>query len=168
MVSRIYPPLRFGGLCFSPAEPFVSARLGTFPAPLARLGRKQQEADLKWADATVEIRDALRVAYSELVSAMTDKLGVDEEGKPKVFRESLITRLKDFLDTFESRNLTNDEELSRLTRQARELMDGVAVKDLREKKDLRAEVLGKLEQIKGEMDSMVTVKTRKFSLDEDV
>lgn len=165
-----YPPADEVAAAFTVEADFIPLNV---PAALRELDRslferKQQEADLKWADATVEIREALRVAYSELVTAMTEKLGTDEEGKPKVFRESLVTKIKDFLDTFESRNLTNDEELSRLTRQARELLGGVAVKDLRENQDVRAQVLQKFEQFKGEMDSMVTVKTRKFSLDEDV
>lgn len=165
-----YPPADEVAAAFTIEADFIPLNV---PAALRELDRslferKQQEADLKWADATVEIREALRAAYSELITAMTEKLGADEEGKPKVFRESLVTRLKDFLDTFESRNLTNDAELSRLTAQARELMSGVGVRDLREKGDLRAEVLSKFEQIKGEMDTMVTVKTRKFSLDEDV
>jgi hypothetical protein len=154
----------------------VEARWLTFdvPAALKSLNRsvyerEKKKAELQWSYAADEIRDALRASYAELVTAMTEKLGEDPEtGKPRVFRDSYADKLKEFLATFEARNLTNDEELSRLTLQAKELLRGVNPKDLREQKDFRAKVAEGFEQIKRQMSGMVTTKARKFSLNEDV
>jgi ribosomal protein L17 len=78
---------------------------------------------------------------------MVDRLTSDN-GKPRVFRDSLVSNLADFLQVFDVRNLGNDEDLAKLAERCRELMAGVAPKDLRTDTALRAEVQRGFSEVK--------------------
>jgi F0F1-type ATP synthase membrane subunit b/b' len=131
--------------------------------------REREKAEVKWSVAADEIKDAMRQSFAELVARMADRLGTDPEtGKPRVFRDTMVEQMSEFLNLFESRNLANDEELSALTKQARDLLRGVTPKDLRTQGELREQLRQSFEKIDGQMAGMVTTKARRFSLDKDV
>jgi hypothetical protein len=93
-----------------------------------------QEASL------LECKDALRVAFAELVNRAVERLACDPEGKPLIFKSSLTEKLEDFLQYFQARNLADDTTLASLVEQAKNIMrevpDATALRtnsDLREK-----------------------------------
>src|SRR5579872_4846649 len=77
------------------------------------------------AVCTQEIQLALRENLAKLVEHMFDKLSEKPDGSKKVFRNSSVEKIKEFLDDFNSKNITNDKELEELVNKARALMDGV-------------------------------------------
>src|SRR5262249_27921044 len=142
----------------------------------ARLGEVNQEAFVQ-AQAQFneecallygEVRDALRGAFNGLVTHMVDRLGYEEDGKragkKKIFGDSMVDKMEDFLKTFEARNLTNDGDLKALVDKARKVMKGVNANDLRNLDSVRSSVSKQFEALKKEMDKNIVIKsTRKFS-----
>ncbi len=70
-----------------------------------------------------------------------------ESGKTRAIRDGALDDLTDFLSTVEARNITNNADLSGLTRHLRQLQAGLTVEQLREDKTLRAETAVAFESI---------------------
>lgn len=133
------------------------------------LKREQEKVKLQFADTAQEIRDALRVGFTRMVSEFSSKLGTDTEtGKPKVFQKQRVTKLLEFVDNFDgARDLTNDFELQKLVKQARALIIGVDPKSLRKDDALRTSIEAGFKNIAEEASKLVVVRQRVLADDED-
>jgi hypothetical protein len=127
--------------------------------------RKQIEATVQ--DAAQEIRVMLRGSMQQIIAHMLDRLTPGADGKPKVFRDSLVENFNKFIDNFSLRNITDDAELQTLVTQAKAIVGGVDVKMLRDDAALRQNIVTGIETIKTTLDTMVTTKGRAFLLDDD-
>lgn len=129
---------------------------------------EKRKAETRWAEAAEEIQAAMREAFAELVEKMAERLTPSEDGKRKIFRDSLVGNLTDFLDTFKSRNLTNDAELDALVEKARSLVAGVDPGEIRKSDTVRSRVLGAVREITAQAESLVCDRPgRRFSFDEE-
>lgn len=142
------------------------------PAVLATVNkqlfeREREKVKIQWADTAQEVRDALRVGFTRLVSEFSEKLGTDpESGKPRVFQKGRLEKLKDFLTTFECRDLTGDTELALLASQARQLIDGVDPNKLRKDGEFRTQLETGFAAIAEQAGKMVVVRERVLADDE--
>jgi hypothetical protein len=108
---------------------------------------------------------ALREEFADYVDHMVERLTQGENGKPKVIKESKVQRFMTFLDSFDSRNLFHDDELSRLVDSAKELLTGVEPGALRQDEDLRESVKKRMAEVKEEMDNaLVDLPRRKIQI----
>jgi len=132
--------------------------------------KERAKAEAEWADATSQIRNALRVAMAELVEHMIEKLSSDNDGKAKTFRDSMVKNLTEFSDLFNARNLTGDSELAALVEKAQKVMSGVDAKSLRTDADIKQRVADGFAEIKANLDTMVIDRpTRALTIaDEEV
>jgi len=120
------------------------------------------------AEAGREIQQVLRAAMAEVVRHMRDRLKEGPAGKPLKFKESTVSKLVEFLETFQFRNVTDDAELATLVEKARELLKGVDSEELRTAAHLRARVQQGMAEIVGRLDTMMVKKgTRKFRMEEE-
>ena len=164
-----YPPLSAVAKAFSVRSNYV-----VFDTPSALKGiseemwqREKARAEEQWRDASAEIQNAVRVSFAELVTHMTERLKPGEDGKPKVFRDTLIGNMGEFLELFEARNITNDTELAELVNKAKAIMQNVDPEKLRKDKNLRETVQANMESMKATLDAMIVTKTsRQINLDE--
>ena len=70
----------------------------------------------------------------EVTSNMADKLSDDldeEDGKPKVFRDTLVTNVTDLLELLPSLNLTGNAEITEIGAELSKALEGVKAKNLR-------------------------------------
>jgi len=103
-----------------------------------------------------------------LVGHMRDRLKDGPDGKPLKFKHTTVSKLVEFLETFEFRNVTDDGELTALVGKARELLKGVDAEDLRTTAELRTRVQQGMAAIAAELDTMVIKRgARKFRLEEE-
>lgn len=109
-----------------------------------------EKAREQWAEATTEVRNALREGFAELVEHMAERL---TEGK--VFRNTLVENFRDFLGTFDFRNITDDADLSSLVARARMLLSNVKPDDLRDDEGLRSAVQTGMSQISATLGTMI-------------
>lgn len=116
-----------------------------------------------------EVRDGLRVAFSELVESAAEQLKpVGEDGRRRVFRAERLEAIQSFLSTFEAKNVVGDGELGTVVAQARALLGGMTPDEVRDAKSVepRRQLAAALETVKA---SLVTVAApkRRITLGDD-
>lgn len=130
----------------------------------------QEERDKaadRMAEAYTEVRQVLREAMVELVAHLRARLADQSDGTPLRLRESTVQKLADFLDTFDFRNVTNDQELKEQVERARALLAGTTTDAIRKTAELRVRVREGMTEIAGRLENMVADRVgRKFRLDE--
>lgn len=129
--------------------------------------KERELSKVDWEDTFGDIRDALRAGFVDLVGSFTNSLGTDENGKPKVFHASKVEHLKDFINTFAARDLTNDEDLEKIVAQATEILETADPASIRKDKDFRKNLEDQFEKIKTEASKLTVVRTRKLNLDDE-
>lgn len=114
----------------------------------------------KWEEAGEQIRSVLRSSMADLVSHLAERLtGASEEGKPKIFRDTAVKNIEEFLESFDPRNVTKDQELKTLVDRCRKVLHGVDVKQLRdEESEERKRVAGEMGKVKAALDKLVVEK----------
>lgn len=168
--STDYPPIDEIRAAFDASFQYL-----TFGTPTALQGvsrtlyeREKDKAVQRIAAVEDEITQVLRFSLKELVDHMVDRLQPTSDGKPKVFRNTLISNLDEFLDTFKARNLTNDQDLEALTQQARTILAGADAETLRSSADTRTHVHQQMATVKQALDALIITKpTRKFNFTND-
>ncbi len=126
--------------------------------------RERKKAERSWGEAEIEIRNALRAGFLQLVAHLKDRLTPDSDGKKKRLHESAIENFREFMTAFEGRNVTDDAELGSLVAKAKALVDGVGIESLRESDDLRSQIVDNLSTIAESAGSMTVKVTRKVNL----
>jgi hypothetical protein len=133
------------------------------PEKYAREAAKLEES---MTNAAAEITNMMRAAAAELTGHLIDRLTPKEDGTAKVFRDSLVENVKEFIGTFKERNITEDGELAAQIDKMRKVLDGVGAKDLRDNNELREKVLADTAAIKSALDEMMVARpTRKINFD---
>jgi len=134
---------------------------------LTLMAREREKAAAAAATEMDEIRRALRTSFAELVQHAAERLAPTQDGKPRVFRDSLVRNMEDFLQYFEARNLTHDTDLVPLVEQARSVLRGVTPDELRTQDGVRQQVQRTMAEIKRDMDEGTLLKpTRRFTMQE--
>jgi hypothetical protein len=129
--------------------------------------RERVKAEREWSAALDECRQVLRAAFADLVDHMAERLTAKDDGKPKIFRDSLVKNFDEFCATFAARNIADDDDLADLVRRARDVMQGVTAQDLRGQDALRQSVAAKMAAIKTAIDPLVTDRpSRAYNEDE--
>jgi len=117
-------------------------------------------------DAAKEAQQVMRTALAELVQHLAERLQNNDDGKPARLHKSAVSKLLDFMDTLDFRNVTGDAELKRLADEARGLIQGVSMKDLKSTAALRKQVRTGMQEIAAQLDSMIVKGGRKFRFEE--
>lgn len=118
--------------------------------------REVEKQSQRLTESVDAMQALLRNEMAKLVEHAVEKLtGSKEDGKPKVFRNSLIGNLRDFIQLFRDRNVTNDEQMEALCNKAKQLLDGVDPADLRDKEPVRESVARGFAEIKEALDGML-------------
>jgi hypothetical protein len=134
----------------------------------ALLEREQEKATQRIAAVADEITQVLRLSLKDLVDHMVERLQPGPDGKPKVFRNTLMSNMQEFLETFKARNLTNDQDLEGLVDRAKDILSSVDIQSLRSSPDIRAHVQTQMSQIKASLNNLIIPKpTRTYAFDDD-
>jgi len=124
---------------------------------------EREKAADRMAEAYTEVRLVLREAMVELVAHLRDRLTDQPDGAPQRLRESTVQKLREFLDTFDFRNVTNDEELKEQVERARALLTGTTTDAIRNMAELRARVRAGMGEIANRLGTLVSDRVaRKF------
>lgn len=144
------------------------------PAGLPEELRKTEEDKLQrqFADASEQITTALRESFATLISHANDRLKTEPGEKPKIFKDSMIGNILEFIETFQNRNITNDAELAILVGRAKEVLapngKTVSPQKLRDYAATREETAKQFAEIQTTLDGMITTsKGRRFNLEPD-
>lgn len=130
--------------------------------------RERARVKMQWTAAFDEAQQALREGFAGLVGKLAERLAPDADGKPKTFQSSTVDNLSAFLEMFNDRNITNDEQLQAMVRQAKALLDGADPLTLRKQETTRERVLQGFTEIEAQLTALgVTAHTRRFTFNDD-
>ncbi|HYT44013.1 MAG TPA: hypothetical protein VEP90_16860, partial [Methylomirabilota bacterium] len=148
-------------------EPTVSSGLKEisrhiFDREIKKMGAKCQEM---LAQVECGLVDYMQEFTDQLITC----LSIKSDGKPKIFRASVIENFKEFLTQLPQMNITNNEKITELGNKAKAIMEGVDPKVLRKDMDVRSALKLRLKDLKEvDLDPVIQDRPeRKFSFDLD-
>ena len=115
--------------------------------------REQAKATVQWNEMLDEIRDGLRLTFKELVDALVERLTPNPDGTRKKLARA--DRLLEFLDTFNKKDVADDEQLRVLVEEVRGLLNGQDISKLRKDQGLREVVQERMQSVKVVLDTLV-------------
>lgn len=131
------------------------------PETLKKLGTKVFESAVKKNEAKaqellVDMKYLMRQQLQELVAHLADRLAPDEKGERKVFRDSAITNVLEWLSFFDSKNsVTDDGRMADLAKTLRKQLDGVDVKQIRDDDAFRKQLEKDMTRVKSTLDGLM-------------
>lgn len=137
------------------------------PADLEEMDKEafleqKRKAEETWSSAKDEVVQSLRVGFAELVESMLDKVTGINDGK--IFKQGFVERMRNFLETFDLLNITNDTELESLVQRARMVLDGETPDSMKSREDVRIKVEKTFTSIKSSLDEMTMTGDREIFL----
>jgi hypothetical protein len=125
----------------------------------------RQERDrikARFEEAVQLAEQAFLDEFAKVVNHLTERIsGTNEDGTPKVFRDSAIDNLCDFFERFRSLNVRSNQQLDELVTQAQRAVRGVAAQDLRDSQSIRQEVTTQLARVQTSLDAMLIDRPRR-------
>ncbi|MDB4794462.1 hypothetical protein OAG51_03480 [Pirellulaceae bacterium] len=124
----------------------------------------RQEADrvARRFDQALEMAEsAFMEEFQQLIDHLTERLAGNEDGKPKVFRDTAVTNLTSFFERFRRLNIRSNEELDSLVNACQQVVNGRTPQALRDNQSIRDSVAGDLQQIGNQLDQLLVDRPRR-------
>lgn len=124
--------------------------------------QEQERVKARFEEAVQLAEQAFLDEFARLVNHLTERItGANEDGTPKVFRDSAVDNLCDFFERFRSLNVRSNQQLDELVAQAQRTVRGVAAQDLRDGPSVRQEVATQLARVQTTLDAMLVDRPRR-------
>ena len=108
--------------------------------------------------------EAFTAELAKIISHLTERLSGQEDGKPKVFRDSMVENLTEFFGRFRELNVRSSEQLDQLVGQAQRAIRGVEPQDLRDNAGLRQHVAMEMSRVQSVLDGLLVDRPRRAIL----
>ena len=124
--------------------------------------QEQERVKARFEEAVQLAEQAFLDEFARVVAHLTERItGANEDGTPKVFRDSAVDNLCDFFERFRSLNVRSNQQLDELVVQAQRAVRGVAAQDLRDSQSVRQEVATQLARVQTSLDAMLIDRPRR-------
>ncbi|MCA9067486.1 MAG: hypothetical protein KDA84_01085 [Planctomycetaceae bacterium] len=120
-----------------------------------------QRVRSRFEDAVQMAEQAFIEELSQLVSHLTERLAGQDDGKPKIFRDTAVGNLQEFFERFRSLNVRSNEQLDALVSQCDQVVQGVQPQELRENGGLRQQVARELSGVQSVLDGLLVDRPRR-------
>lgn len=136
------------------------------PEYLQRLNPKLFEAECRRVssrfDEAVQMSEEAFVGeLNRLVSHLSERLSGQEDGKPKVFRDTAVENLREFFSRFRQLNVRSNADLDTLVEQAQSILRGVEPQQLRDNSNRRQQVASQLAGVQATLDGLMVDRPRR-------
>jgi hypothetical protein len=126
------------------------------------------KAQQKLNNAVEEITGALRGTFAELVAHLKDTLTDDPvTGKRKKFYESTVTKLRDFINSWDFRNVLNDDQLAEQVQAIKALLGDSSIEAIKTTDTLRDKLRNGTSQVCATLETLVASHGARVYRDED-
>jgi hypothetical protein len=98
---------------------------------------------------------------AKLVSHLCERLSGNDDGKPKVFRDSAVKNLGEFFERFRHLDIVSSDQLGQLVDQVQSVVRGVKPQQLREQNSLRKHVATELSAVQSVLDGLLVDRPRR-------
>jgi len=120
-----------------------------------------QRVQARFDEAVQLAEEAFAAELARLISHLTERLSGNDDGKPKIFRNSAIENLSEFFQRFRELNVRSDAQLDRLVADAQRAIRGVDPQTLRENADLRQHVATQMSRVQSVLDGLLEDRPRR-------
>ena len=124
----------------------------------------RQECDrvtARFNEAVQLAEQAFVEELERLISHLTERLSGQEDGKPKIFRDSIVENLSEFFQRFRHLNVLSNQHLDELVGRAQRIVRGVQPQALRDDQTLRQRVATQLARVQSVLDGMLVDRPRR-------
>ena len=133
--------------------------IGVSPAVFQQ---EQERVRARFQEAVQLAEQAFLDEFSKLVTHLTERItGSNEDGTPKVFRNSAVDNLCGFFERFRSLDVRSNQQLDELVTRAQRAVHGVAAQDIRDSHSTRREVVEQLSRVQSALDGMLIDRPRR-------
>jgi hypothetical protein len=120
-----------------------------------------QRVQSRFDEAVRLAEETFTAELAKLVSHLTERLSGQEDGKPKIFRDSAIENLTEFIGRFRELNVRSSEQLDQLVAQAQRTIRGVEPQALRDNAGLRQHVATEMSRVQSVLDGLLVDRPRR-------
>jgi hypothetical protein len=126
------------------------------------LYRQEQERIQKQFEQAIEMaEEAFCAELNGLVEHLVEILHDNPDGTKKTFKSSTVENFQKFYDEFRRFNVRENSQLERLVMQARDVVSGVDVEELRKDTNLRTSVSQQMQAVRQQLSSLVSDAPRR-------
>jgi len=115
----------------------------------------------RFNEAVRMTEEAFTAELAKLVSHLTDRLTGQEDGKPKIFRDTAIGNLTEFFQRFQELNIGSNEQLDKLVSDAQRIVRGIEPQALCDNTGLRKHVATELSRVQSTLDGLLVDRPRR-------
>jgi len=120
-----------------------------------------QRVQARFNEAVQLAESAFAEELSRLVQHLSERLSGQDDGRPKVFRDSAVTNLTEFFDRFQRLNIRSSEQLDQLVFRAQQVISGVSPQALRNFTTIRSQVASQLAAVESSLDGLLVDRPRR-------
>ncbi len=118
----------------------------------------------RFEEAVQLAEQAFTEELSKLVNHLTERISGDEDGKPKVFRDTAVENLQAFFQRFRHLNVRSSQQLDELVGDAQRIVRGIQPQQLRDSTNLRQQVAAQLSGVQSVLDGLLVDRPRRSIL----
>lgn len=101
----------------------------------------------------------LRTTFVDMVNRMVERLS----GEKKIFRDTLVGNIREFIDGFSTMNINNDAELASAVEKCNKILNGVSIDVIRSDDQFRHGIASSMQGVQEQLVTMmVSAPTRKL------
>jgi len=123
--------------------------------------QEQERVRNRFEEAVSLAEEAFINELLNMVNHLIERLSGLKDGKPKVFRDTAVTNLKEFFDRFQRLNIGSSEDLNRMVGNVRRIMEGNTPELLRNSDSLRQQMSSRLSVVQSELDGLMVDRPRR-------
>ena len=120
-----------------------------------------QRVSSRFDEAVQMAEEAFVNELNRLVSHLSERLSGQEDGKPKVFRDTAVENLREFFARFRQLNVRSNADLDALVEQAQSVLRGVEPQHLRDNSNRRQQVASQLAGVQATLDGLMVDRPRR-------
>jgi hypothetical protein len=99
-------------------------------------------------EESIQLFDAYCLeTLKQLTGRLRDRLEPEADGKKRVFRDTAVNAIHEFIDYFQSMNVSSNQQLDAAIQQTKSILAGINAQDLRDSCELRDQIADELDQI---------------------
>ncbi|MEW4565774.1 hypothetical protein AB1K70_24855 [Bremerella sp. JC770] len=136
------------------------------PEYLQQLNPTLYEAECRRMQARFEeaaemAEQAFTEELSKLVDHLAERLAGNDDGRPKIFRDSAVENLGTFFSRFRDLSIGSNQELEDLVARAEHVVRGIEPQQLRKDSTMRERVASQLSAVQAKLDGMLVERPRR-------
>ena len=113
-------------------------------------------------DEAVQLAESAFVEeFDRLVNHLAERLAGEEDGRPKIFRDSAVANMSEFFSRFRDLNIRSNSDLDELVDRCEGLMSGVQPQALRDNDGLRRSLSTNLASVQSSLDQLIVDRPRR-------